>query len=158
MRAMLLSAGLVAVLVASLAGKAGNLIQSPPAQTEGQETLLAVLRARGFTIEAVESASNPPWIVATKGNCAMRVATVSPQGWSSDVVAVQADGGRLLYAFDGVFYDDQPVLRTSIAEYRRRLEYYLGLPAGPSVVRALILSPQCPDTTLGAQDAAALSR
>jgi hypothetical protein len=158
MRSALLSAGLAAMLVASLAGKAGNLAQSAPAQTVSDEGVSAFLEARGFAVEIMADEAVSAWIVAIRGKCEVRVADVSPQGWSRDVIAAQAQGGKLLYAFDGVFYADQPVLRTVLGEYRRRLRHYLRLPAKPFVVRAVMLSPGCKDMAIRAEDAPALSR
>lgn len=158
MRSILLSSALAAVLAASLAGKFASLSRPGTAEPASSDTATAFLQARGFTIDAIESTAGPAWVTAIRGECRVRVAEVSPQGWWRDAVAAQAKGDRLLYAFDGAFYADQPVPRTRLREYLRRLRYYLGFPASPLILRAVILSPECPDETIRPQDAAALSR
>jgi hypothetical protein len=158
MRSILLSSALAAVLAASMAGKLASLSRPEAALPVAGNTTVAFLQARGFVIDAIDSTAGPAWVAVSRGACRVRVADVSPQGWSRDIVAAQAKGGRLLYAFDGSFYADQPVLRTRLRDYWRRLRYYLGLPAAPLVLRAIIVAPECPEGTIRPQDALTLSR
>lgn len=116
------------------------------------------LKARGLTVGMAAAATAPAWVHGTRGECHVAIADVSPQGWFRDIVAEQATGQRLRYAYDGQFYDDQPVFRTKIDDYRRRFLRYFGLAAPARPVRAVIVSPACPEETVRTSDAAALSR
>ena len=42
------------------------------------------------------------------------------------IVAEQTEGEHLMYAFDGRLYAQQPVMRTMLENYRRRLVRYFG--------------------------------
>jgi hypothetical protein len=146
------------VLVASLAAKGAALRQSDDGVPQGDITpVRTYLAAAGFDVTVADPNTAPIWITGTKGDCTIRIADVAPQGWFRSIVAEQAVGQELHYAFAGQFYADQPVLMTNYAEYRQRLLRYFGQAAPPPAVRAILVSPACPRGIVGPQDAGRLS-
>ncbi|MGN6552050.1 MAG: hypothetical protein ACTHJ3_19465 [Pararhizobium sp.] len=158
MRLAAASLALVALLGTSLAGKAIATMPRAPAAADNAAAVVALLRARGLAVTLPDHRSAPYWITGTRGACRVRIVDVPPEGWARRIVAEQTRGEALSFAFDGRFYPQQPVARTRLENYRRRLFGYLGLPAAPLHVRAVTLSPGCPADTIGPEDALALSR
>lgn len=149
---------LVLLLAASLAGKAlSERRAADPAPRDSLADLAAYLAARGYAVSVADTNTAPVWVSGTLGGCLVRIADVPPQGWARSIVAQLGAGQQVRYAFGGGFYPDQPVLLTSIAEYRQRLLRYFGLVAPPPIVRAILVSPACPAGTIGPAEAPLLS-
>lgn len=158
MRGMALSAALAALLVASLAGKGVTSSRGQMPEAAEANPAIALLGERGLAVSLPPPNTAPAWITGNLGACLVRIADIAPQGWSRAIVQEQATGGSLSFAFAGRFYDDQPVMRTRLEDYRRRLLRYFGIRAGNTVVRAVTVSAGCPDGIIRAEDAIDLSR
>jgi hypothetical protein len=149
---------LAVLLVASLAGKGFALRASEGivAGADGPD-MTAFLAGKGMTVTVASADTAPVWFTGTKGNCQVRIADVSPQGWARTIVAQEGAGQEVRYAFGGTFHADQPVMATTLAEYGNRLFRYLGFAAPRPIVRAVLISRPCPPKTIVPEDALALS-
>jgi hypothetical protein len=145
------------LLAASLAGKAVGLKETNRAGSD-DDRAVAYLEERGLTLNSADPHAASMWTVATRGACRVRFAIVAPQGWSQTIVAEQTVGEHLMYAFDGQFYAQQPTIRTRLENYRRRLVRYFGYPAPDLQIRAIAVSPACPDELFGSEAALQLSQ
>ena len=141
MRLSTASLAFAVLLAASLAGKSFGLQETSGAGPD-DDRAVSYLQERGLTVHSADRYASI-WTVATRGACRVRVATVSPQGWSRAIVAEQTVGEHLMYAFDGQLYAQQPVMRTMLENYRRRLVRYFGYRAPNLEVRAIAISPAC---------------
>ena len=159
MRRATASLAFALVLGASLTAKALILEHSHAATSEDPtEELVAFLEQRGFETMVPNRAAEPVWVVGRREGCRVSIANVSPQGWHRTAVAEQAAGQRLRFAFDGELHRDQPVERTKVEDYRRRLVRYLGFSVPEPAVRAVVLGPHCPEETVGPREAELLSK
>lgn len=149
---------LVLLLAASLGAKLAALDSQSAADAAETGDISTFLATRGFALSHAPPKSAPAWIIGTRGGCRVRIADVAAEGWTSAIAARQAAGERLLYAFDGRFHSEQPVWRTRLEKYRRRLLRYFGLREPPLAVRVLTVSDGCPPGTLRPTDAELLSR
>lgn len=132
------------LLCITLAGKAATLARTPGAAADDGMTAVGFLKAQGLVVQPFDPTGAPAWIAGSRDDCTVRIAEVAPEGWSRAIVAQQTVGERLLYAFDGRFYDQQPVTRTWIENYRRRLARYLGFDVPALHVFAVAAAPACP--------------
>lgn len=158
MRLSAASLAFVALLAASLAGKAVAMMPRTTAAADETEAVTSLLRERGLAVSLPDGTGAPAWIIGSHGACRVRVADVPPAGWARRIIAEQAEGETLRYAFGGRFYDEQPVLRTRLENYRRRLFRYVGLPVAALEIRAVTISHDCPAGTIAPEDAARLSQ
>jgi hypothetical protein len=149
---------LAVLLVASLAGK-GLALRASEAGVAGADgaDMAAFLAHKGMTVTVASADTAPVWFTGTKGNCRVRIADVSPQGWARSIVAQEGASEEVRYAFGGKFHADQPVMETTLAEYGNRLLRYLGFMAPRPIVRAVLISNECPPGTMAPGDARALS-
>ncbi len=148
----------VLVLGASLSAKTFALGARPgPAEAATGSDLSQFLSQRGFDLTRSPPRSAPAWIIGTRGDCRVRIADMAAEGWTRAIAAEQAAGEQILFAFDGRFYDRQPVWHTRLAKYRRRLLRYFGVALPPAPVRVLTVSNGCPGGTIRPADAVALS-
>lgn len=157
MRRTVASLVAAALLAASFAWKAVGFSRTPEAGSIDDGAVIALLADRGLAVAYSDPKSAPVWIVGTRGACRVRVASIAPEGWARALIDQLAAGDRLAYAFDGRFYDEQPVMRTRLDNYRRRLLRYLGVAVAPLELRAVAVSPGCPADVIRAEDAARLS-
>jgi len=157
MRLSTASIAFAVLLAASLASKGFGLKQSNRAGPD-DDSAVAYLEERGLILNSVDRNDASIWRVATRGACRVRFATVPPEGWLQTIVADQTVGEHLMYAFDGRFYAQQPVIRTKLEEYRRRLVRYFGYPAPDLQIRAIAVSSACPAELFGSKAALRLSR
>ncbi|MFA6154827.1 hypothetical protein [Mesorhizobium sp.] len=132
------------LLCVTLAGKAATLARTPGAAADDGMAAVAFLKTRGLVIQPFDPTGAPAWVVGTRDECTVRIGEVAPEGWSRAIVAQQTVGERLLYAFDGRFYNQQPVTRTWTENYRRRLARYLGFDMPTLRVFAIAAAPACP--------------
>lgn len=147
------------LMLASLAAKSSILAPLNVVEPEIQsDAIVRLLNERGFAVTFSEAGVYPAWTLGERGTCRIGIAEVSPQGWYRAVIGEQAGGQRLNYAFAGQFYDEQPVARTKIEDYRRRLLRYFRPATPPTRVRAVVIAPACPDDVIRAEDAELLSR
>ena len=139
-------AGLVLglLLCVTLAGKAATLARTPGAAADDGMAAVAFLKMRGLVVQPFDPIGAPAWVVGTRDECTVRIGEVAAEGWSRAIVAQQTVDERLFYAFDGRFYDQQPVTRTWIENYRRRLARYLGFDMPTLRVFAVAAAPACP--------------
>lgn len=157
MRAVIASFGLAGLLLASVAGKIA-MLTSTAAQERAKGADVAVwLKSHGFEVQPVIVDSTPVWIVGLKGNCRIRLVDVAPEGWSQSIIDQQTSHDQLSYVFDGRFYAQQPVVRTRLANYKRRLARYAGIERPQLRVLAMAVSAECPPDMIGPQDAIYLS-
>lgn len=119
--------------------------------------IVAFLEQRGFAASVLDRNADPVWVVGRRGDCLLRIADISPQGWHRAAAVELAAGKRLHFAFAGQLHADQPVARTKLEDYRRRLLRYLRVMAPAPLVRAIVVAPSCPEETLGPGDAELLS-
>jgi len=152
-----LAVAFAALLLASLAGKVAGLGVAKEVPPDEVTPAVAFIKGRGLELQPSDPMSSPFWIVGTRGECRARVTIVPPEGWARAIIAEQTAGDRLAYAFDGRIFDQQPVARTMIENYRRRLIRYLGYSEPSLEVRAIALSPNCPSDLLRPEDARLLS-
>ena len=157
MRLSTASLAFAVLLAASLAGKAFGLKETSRAGPD-EDRAVSYLEERGLTVDFVDRYAASIWTVATRGACQVRIATVSPEGWSRAIVAEQTVGEHLVYVFDGQLYAEQPVMRTMLENYLRRLVRYFGYPAPDLQIRAIAVSPACPPDLLRSEDALQLSQ
>ena len=157
MRLSTASLALAVLLAASLAGKVFGLKEaSRPGYDD--DRAVAYLAERGLTVNSTDHHVASIWTVATRGACRVRITTAPPEGWLQTIVAEQTVGEHLMYAFDGRFYSQQPVIRTKLENYRRRLVRYFGYRAPDLPIRAIAISSACPPELFGLEDALRLSR
>lgn len=155
---MRLSLALLALLIFSLAGKSLNFAPGGDVGGDDGPSIAAYLESRGLSVQQPHPEGAPVWIVGTRGDCRVRVADVAPEGWSRAIVAEQTADEDLAYAFDGTFFDEQPVLWTQLEKYRRRLVRYAGFHEPQLSIRAVAVAPSCPSDIVRADDAALLSQ
>ncbi len=158
MRLSAASLALGLLLCVTLAGKVASLARTPDIASDEGAAAVALMKARGLAVQPFNPLGAPAWIVGTNGDCRLRVAEVAPEGWSRAIVAQQATGERLLYAFDGRFYDQQPVTNTWMENYRRRLARYVGFDVPALRLFAVTVAPACPSDIVRPEDAAALTQ
>jgi hypothetical protein len=158
MRLPLVSLALGFLLCVSLAGKVASLARTPGTSSDEGAAAVALLKARGLAVQPFNPVGAPAWIVGTRDDCRVRIAEVAPEGWSRAIVAQQATGERLLYAFDGRFYDQQPVTSTWLENYRRRLARYAGFDVPALRLFAVTAAPACPADIVRPEDAVALTQ
>jgi hypothetical protein len=156
MRLSTASIVLALLFAASLAGKAFGVRETSPAAADSSNAV-SYLQELGLTVDSDGSAASI-WTVAARGACRVRITTVSPEGWSREVVAEQTTGEHLVYAFNGQFYAEQPVMHTTLENYRRRLVRYFGYSSPNLTVRAVAVSPDCPAEFLNSEAALRLSQ
>ena len=157
MRRSIASLAFAALLAASLDSKGFGLKEISGAGPDDARAV-SYLEERGLTINSADRHAASIWIVATRGACRVRITAVSPEGWSRTIVAEQTEGEHLMYAFDGRLYAQQPVMRTMLENYRRRLVRYFGYRATNLEIRAIAVSPNCPPDLLNSQAALRLSQ
>lgn len=119
---------------------------------------VAFLKAHDLNVDTPDYNSAPVWIVGARDGCTVRIAEVAPEGWARSIVAEQTIGDHLVYAFDGRFYDQQPVTRTKIENYRRRLVRYAGFQTPSLQLFAIAVSSTCSSDMLRPEDAFLLSQ
>lgn len=146
------------LIAGSLTAKTAVFVAQSAAKSEVTDNVSTFLTARGFLLSHAPPRSAPAWIIGTRGACRVRIADVAAEGWTRTIAAEQATDDRLLFAFDGRFYAKQPVWRTRLEKYRRRLLRYFGVSQPPLAVRVLTVSKGCPADTIRPTDAALLSR
>jgi hypothetical protein len=156
MRLLTASLAFAILLSASLAGKGFGLKETGRASPDDDRAVL-YLEERGLTVNSAAHYATSIWTVATRGACRVRIATVSPEGWSRAIVE-QTAGEHLTYAFDGRLYAEQPVMRTMLENYRRRLLRYFGNRPPDLQIRAISISQGCPPDLLRSEDALRLSQ
>jgi hypothetical protein len=122
---------------------------------ENDGEIAAFLTKHGFAVRRGESGAPT---TGTRGGCQVQVTDVSPQGWHRAVVAQSAAGQKLVYAFAGNIYPEQPVLRTTLDHYVWRLKRYFRMRPPPRAVRAVIISPACPADVISENKLQELSR
>lgn len=149
---------LAVLLVASLAGK-GYALRASEAVVAGADgaDMAAFLAHKGMAVTVADANTAPVWYTGSKGACQVRIADVSPQGWARSIVAQEGASEEVRYAFAGKFHADQPVMETTLAEYSSRLFRYLGFMVPRPIVRAVLVSNECPQGTIAPEDALALS-
>jgi len=149
---------LLLLLVASLGAKGLAYRAADPALVPAAALDPATFLAqRGFAVSPPVPDTAPQWITGMRGDCRVRIADVWPQGWAQSIVRDEGAGQRVLYAFAGRLYDEQPVLMTSLVHYRQRLLRYLLVDSPAPAVRAILVSPACPPATIVPADAGRLS-
>jgi hypothetical protein len=136
---------LALVLVLSLSLK---LWGDENAQTEAPDKIAdrvaGLLGEHGFKVEHNPSDEDLFSLSATKGQCLLLTAVLSPHGWHRDVIhKAVPDGGQVLFVFDGRIYPDQPVLLTRAAHYSRRFLRHAGFDAPPRPVLGIVGWPGC---------------
>jgi hypothetical protein len=145
------------LLAASLGLKLSQQARPETVETLRQDEVLAFLHHHGFAVSMSDPSESPVWTIGTKSDCRVQITDLAPQGWHRAAVARHAGGQRVVYIYGGRTYAEQPVLQTTLDHYRRRLERYLGMPARPPAIRAMVLSQGCPDALPDAQDSIRLS-
>jgi hypothetical protein len=142
MHRLLYSLAFALLLGLSLAIKfSGSVEAYSSGMHENDGEIATFLTAQGFAIRQGESGAST---TGTRGGCQVQVTDVSPQGWHRSVIAQSAAGQKLVYAFAGNIYPEQPVLRTTLDHYVWRLKRYFRMRPPPHAVRAIIISPGCP--------------
>src|SRR5689334_559149 len=116
---ILLSLVAAFVLAVSLSAKvhAFRTAEEAP-EADGGPDIAAFLSERGFSVVRAAPNTAPEWLTGTMGACRVRIADVSPQGWYRSIISEEAAKQRVAYSFEGTLYDDQPVFRTRLADYR----------------------------------------
>lgn len=158
MRLWTVSFALAGLLATSLAGKSLGLNSLRDGDSDSGLAAVAFMKAHGLDMAPLDYNSAPVWITGTRDRCVVRIAEVAPEGWARAIVAEQTVGDRLVYAFNGRFYDEQPVMRTKIENYRRRLVRYAGFQTRSLELLAIAVSSACPSDILRPEDAVLLSR
>ncbi|MCO6049145.1 hypothetical protein NGM99_05000 [Mesorhizobium sp. RP14(2022)] len=146
------------VLAVSLSAKVHAFRSAEKApDTNGGPDIAAFLSERGFSVAHAAPNTAPEWVTGTMGSCKVRIADVSPQGWYRSIISEERAKQRVAYSFEGTLYEDQPVLRTRLADYRARLLNYLSMMATPALVRAILVNPDCSTQQFRLEDASSLS-
>ncbi|MEI5680157.1 MULTISPECIES: hypothetical protein [unclassified Mesorhizobium] len=158
MRLSVASLALGLLLCVTVAGKVVSLARTPDVASDEGAAAVALMNMRGLAVQPFNPVGAPAWIVGTLDDCRVRIAEVAPEGWSRAIVAQQATNERLLYAFDGRFYDQQPVTSTWIENYRRRLARYIGFEEPALRLFAVTVAPACPADIVRPEDAIALTQ
>jgi hypothetical protein len=158
MRRWAVSFALAGLLATSLAGKSLGLSSVNDTERDSGAAAVAFLKTHGLDMAPLDYSSAPVWVIGARGGCVVRIAEVAPEGWARSIVAEQTVGYRLVYAFNGHFYDEQPVMRTKIENYRRRLVRYAGFQTPSLQLLAIAVSSTCPSDILRPEDAVLLSR
>ncbi|MCO6388414.1 hypothetical protein [Aliihoeflea sp. 40Bstr573] len=132
------------VLVASLSTKfMAPAASNDPGLDQNNRAVIAALDGLGFSTEL-----DGGWVLGTRGACRLHVADVEPQGWTRSSIQRAAAGNPIHYAFAGQLYDEQPILRTSSAYYRRRLLAYFHIKTSPKFARAIVVANTCPSEVI----------
>lgn len=158
MRRWAISFALAGLLATSLAGKSLGLNSVNDTERDNGAGAVAFMKAHGLDMAPLDYSSAPVWVVGALDNCVVRIAEVAPEGWSRAIVAEQTASDRLVYAFNGRFYEEQPVMRTKIENYRRRMVRYAGFQTPSLELLAIAVSSACPSDILRPEDAVLLSR
>jgi len=144
------------LLVLSLGLKVAAFSRTEATEVENDQ-IQTYLKSHGFSVTNPDPQAAPAWVTGIRDTCRVRIADVPPEGWARKLIDQQVGADRVLYAFDGRFYRAQPVWRTRMEKYRRRLIRYFGMQPAELAVRAVDISPGCPDGSFSAADAAYLS-
>ena len=136
---------LVAVLALSLflkiSGRTNAETQVPATATD---RVAALLERKGFDV--VQNAADVDLfsLSATKGQCHLFVAVLSPHGWHRHVIRqiVSADSD-VRFVFDGALYSDQPLVRTRLDHYWGRFLRYAGFERPERPVLGIAGTPEC---------------
>jgi hypothetical protein len=147
---------LVLLLAVSLSLKVpGSLSREAMSSRDVTDGLAAILKGNGFEVGLGASDEDLFLVSATKGECRLLVALLSPHGWHRHVIRQLAqDGSQLVFHYDGMSYDEQPMLLTRFHDYRDRLLRFAGGSPPARPVLGIVGSPGCeldavPWSTLG---------
>ena len=147
---------LVAVLSLALKvsanGRASDQLMYPD-----QDDIAAMFERNHFAVEFSPPATDPQWVIGTLGDCHMRIANVSPQGWHRSIVEWAAKDRTLFYSASGALEPEQPLLGPITHHYINRLKRYVGISAPAVRVRAIILDQGCGPASIPEDELASLS-
>ena len=146
-----LRALLIALLILSIgikvAARSHQLYADAETETVQQaerRDVVDFFRHHGFRVERDESEPEASVIPALAGECRMLIVLASPQGWKQDVVRQLATPeDQTFFVYNGGRYREQPVWRTLIDYYWRKLYHYVGVKLPPSPLLSIAASPAC---------------
>jgi hypothetical protein len=140
------SFALALLLATSLAIKSyvsmsGRVLAAQPDDSD----IAAMLAANGFEMTVPMPATDPAWFLGETGDCRIYIAGISPQGWHRAAVEwkAQSVNGQVSYLTENEMTGQQPVLRTTLIHYWRRLQRNVGIDAAPLRLRAIVASGDC---------------
>jgi hypothetical protein len=108
------------------------------------DRLVVFLEDHEFNVGSTTSDEDMFLISATKGECRVFVALLSPQGWHRHLIRrLTPSGSRLTFYYEGKSYEDQPVRLTRTHDYWSRLLHSLGGSPSPNPVLGIIGLPAC---------------
>ena len=108
----------------------------------------ALLSRYGFGVSRHPPDSALPWVAGAIGHCSVQIFEVSHQGWEQSLITQVSAGKNVFYAFGGDIYSEQPIMKTRVYFYWRRLKRALRLPAANHPVLAIIATQTCKDLPL----------
>ena len=136
---------LAIAMVSGLALKiAGSRAASPAGSVHIEHQLAAFLEREGFQVEdnRHDNDLHLVSVKATRGECRLLLAVVSPQGWHSTLLMqIAAPQDQVSFVLDGNIYKAQPIWRTAAHDYLGRIWKYAGISTLP--VLGVVSSPAC---------------
>jgi hypothetical protein len=152
--ANLLAILLACVLVAlSVSFKVYAWDPNPGVAPDVKGEVAKVMDLHGFHTGPLSA--DPPSIYADRGNCHVKVALPSYDGYHQDLIRQIAGTDDVLFLFEGERFASQPTLRTRLAYFWHKAMTTVGIKTDRSVPLAIISSPGCDDIPIADLEAVA---
>jgi len=122
----------------------GSVSQQEVAASDTAGRIAAFLKRNGFETDEGASDEDMFLVSATAGECSLLVAVLSPEGWHRHVLRkLTPAGSQLIFLFNGITYEDQPVMLTRFYYYWSRLLRLAGGDPPLRPVFGIVGSPEC---------------
>lgn len=116
----------------------------PLAGVEKSLPLAGFLEQQGFAVGLPENKTEPAMLPATRADCSLRIAEISPFGWHRHVLEQLAGSNEAaLFVYRGHISDSQPLWRTVFDHNWHRLKAYLGVNSPRRPVLGILASRAC---------------